>query len=442
MKEPLIKAKTTSRRSDPNAQGYAQQHVGVTEPQHGPNPRAVYYRQDFAKPPVHHAQAPLHVDPAQISTVDGLPMSRRTTTRSAKRDSARASDEDDDVYLGDAHVTGQRLKASTIPDLKKFTGKDLDPEHARGWLTRLSRAGRREQFTADEMLDLFTDNLVGTARNWFKQLPKQIRRSWSLTLEQFQIQYYDRGTVDPEKYYGLHRRGDETPFEYLYRLNVAAKEAKICYGANGSAQEQRNHVHRFFNSVDDADLVRTLVIRDIRTAKELESALASWAKASHRLKKLESKPRTNNDFVRDPKSRDRPARVNVTRKVRFDSSLHSTMGTEDGFQESDLSSDSDPQSKKQSNLAVLTRSRTNRDPCPVCGSTRHRASNCWRNMTCTHCGRSGHPGDRCRHVCKSCYKVHEIGECPHAEFFKTMVAWYDPDLHQGTLPPKAEDALK
>jgi hypothetical protein len=134
--------------------------------------------------------------------------------------------------------------------------------------------------------------------------------------------------------------------------------------------------------------------------------------------------------------------VNIARKVRFEPNVDSDTGTEDRLQESDFSSDSDPQSDDQPNVAVLTQGRTSRDPCSVCGSTLHGESNCWRNMTCTHCGRSGHPSDRCRHVCKSCCKVHEIGECPHAEFFKTMAEWYDPDRHQGTLPSKAEEALK
>ena len=92
----------------------------------------------------------------------------------------------------------------------------------------------------------FPDLLVGPARNWYKQLPRTTRASWSDLLKAFKDEFCGESVPAPQKYYEMRRRTNEDPLDYLYRLNVQAIQAKIEYGLlhQGRSPVQQIHLSR------------------------------------------------------------------------------------------------------------------------------------------------------------------------------------------------------
>ncbi|OWY90604.1 LOW QUALITY PROTEIN: hypothetical protein PHMEG_00041192, partial [Phytophthora megakarya] len=80
----------------------------------------------------------------------------------------------------------QRVRISAISDLKEFTGKDMDEDRARAWIGKVKSAFQRDQATEEEKCLTFGDLMVGSAKNWHRQLS---RTKWADLLESFQTQY-------------------------------------------------------------------------------------------------------------------------------------------------------------------------------------------------------------------------------------------------------------
>jgi hypothetical protein len=121
----------------------------------------------------------------------------------------------------------QRVKISAISDLKEFTGKDHDEERARGWISKVKSAFTRDQATDEEKCLTFADLLTGPATNWYRQLSRTTRTKWSDLLRSFQTQYCGLGVSVAWQYYHARKRTEETPLEYLHRLNVAGMRARL-----------------------------------------------------------------------------------------------------------------------------------------------------------------------------------------------------------------------
>ncbi|OWZ02633.1 Eukaryotic/viral aspartic protease [Phytophthora megakarya] len=172
------------------------------------------------------------------------PTSRRATTETVPQESTdvamesvssrpssnskRDQDEDlDDLFDLDAGLTGTAAAISTatagggvarsaFSELKEFNGKDASEE---AWFNRLKSASRRDGMTGDEVCALFGDLMAGPARQWYLQLKKSTRTSWTELTDQFRVQYCGKGVSMPSRYYHASKHVDETPLEYLYRLN-------------------------------------------------------------------------------------------------------------------------------------------------------------------------------------------------------------------------------
>ncbi|GMF15042.1 unnamed protein product [Phytophthora fragariaefolia] len=76
------------------------------------------------------------------------------------------------------------------------------------------------------------------------------------------------------RYYHASKHPDETPLEYLYRLNVAAMRAKIPY-ADGTAEENREHVELFINTLgsSEQELASPLTLMEVPDVPALETKL-------------------------------------------------------------------------------------------------------------------------------------------------------------------------
>ncbi|OWY91743.1 LOW QUALITY PROTEIN: Eukaryotic/viral aspartic protease, partial [Phytophthora megakarya] len=221
------------------------------------------------------------------------PTSRRTTTETVPQESTdvamesvssrssshskRNQDEDpDDLFDLDAGLTGTaaavstamagagvaRVRLSAFSERKEFNGKDASEEKARAWFNRLKSASRRDGMTGDEVRALFGDLMTGPARQWYLQLKKLTRTSWTALTDQFRVQYCGKGFGQP-LLPRVYKHVDETPLEYLYRLNVGGMRAKIRY-ADGTSEEKREHVELFINTLgaQEQELVSRLTLME------------------------------------------------------------------------------------------------------------------------------------------------------------------------------------
>ncbi|OWY92369.1 LOW QUALITY PROTEIN: hypothetical protein PHMEG_00038663 [Phytophthora megakarya] len=129
------------------------------------------------------------------------------------------------IGSGNSSSLIQRVRISAISDLKEFTGKDTDEDRARAWIGKVKSAFQRDQATKEEKCLTFGDLMVGSAKNWHRQLSRTTKTKWADLLESFQTQYCV--LVLAWQYYHARKRSEETPLDYLYRLNVAALRAKL-----------------------------------------------------------------------------------------------------------------------------------------------------------------------------------------------------------------------
>ncbi|KAG6606579.1 Eukaryotic/viral aspartic protease, active site [Phytophthora cinnamomi] len=358
----------------------------------------------------------------------------------------------------------QRVRISAISDLKEFSGKDQDEVRARAWVGKVKSAFLRDQASDGEKCLTFADLLSGSARNWYRQLPRSTRNKWSELLRSFQIQYCGFGISVARQYYHARKRSDESALEYLHRLNVAGLRARL---KDGGPKEKREHVDHFIETLGDQDLADRLTLLRLPDADELEEVLRALDRAKNRMKKSafgSSKYRQ--------KASATPAPAVPAKHVRAVQIQAPDSGSDSSSDGSDSDGDDyrriymggggeqPPQAEEVSNtldggqlerrsadqVPRDHRSRahadgSDRSRCSHCGSRKHTELGCWRRLTCQKCGKRGHPADHCLFVCRGCGELHDMGKCPMEEFYNWIRQWYNPTKHAGMLPEKAEKML-
>ncbi|GMG16067.1 unnamed protein product [Phytophthora fragariaefolia] len=168
--------------------------------------------------------------------------------------------------------TPQRIQVSAISELKYFSGKGDDVDRARSWIGKAKSAFLRDQAPDSEKCLVFGNLMSGPARKWYRQLARSIRSDWKSLLESFLVQYCERGVSVARQYYHAQKRSDESPNEYLHRLNAAGMRAKLPI-KGGTTSTRREHVEHFIETLDDRDLADQLVLLRLRDADELEETL-------------------------------------------------------------------------------------------------------------------------------------------------------------------------
>ncbi|POM60970.1 hypothetical protein PHPALM_30090, partial [Phytophthora palmivora] len=148
----------------------------------------------------------------------------------------------------------QRIRISAISDLKEFTGKDQDEDRVRAWIEKVKPP------------------FIST------------RNKWSDLLRAFQIQYCGLGVSVARQYYHARRRPEESPLDYLYRLNVAGLRAKLKV-KDGNAKDRRKHVDHYIETLEDQDLADRLTLLQLADADDLEEVIRARERAKSRQKK-------------------------------------------------------------------------------------------------------------------------------------------------------------
>ncbi|KAE8969877.1 hypothetical protein PR001_g22141 [Phytophthora rubi] len=304
--------------------------------------------------------------------------------------------------------------------------------------------------TGEEVCGQFSDLMCGPARQWYLQLPKKVKKSWTELMEQFRVQYCGKGVSMASRYYHAAQRPDETPLDYLHRLNVAGLRANIPY-ADGTTEEKREHVEHFIRTLNtqEAELASRLTLMEVADSEALEKKLRARQRGlAHQKKTLFGSNKFRQKAPTPP-----------TQPARAVHAIHVAPDEYDSERESrdsdDRQYDQDEEDEERTKLFVAGQAppgepaRRNFDPddpgrdrprCRHCGSRRHAEGDCWNLLTCQKCG-GQHPTERCLIVCKACGDVHEAGECPMEEFFNQLRQWFDPNKHAGMLPPAAEKML-
>ncbi|OWY91493.1 Eukaryotic/viral aspartic protease [Phytophthora megakarya] len=344
------------------------------------------------------------------------------SSRSSSR-SKRDQDEDpDDLFDLDAGLTGTaaavstaktgagvaRVRLSAFSELKEFYGKDASEEKARAWFNRLKSASRRDIMTGDEVCALFGDSMAGPARQWYLQLKKSTRTSWTELAGEFRVQYCGKDVYMASRYYHASKHVDETPLKYLYRLNGASMRAKIRY-SDGTSEEKREHVELFINTLG---------------AQEQELA--------YRLTR--DRPRWRRNFARGNAASTpipTPARAIHAVQIATDDYDSGREGDSDDDQICDQDRDDEerakmfvtgkhaPQQENAHRDFETGGEVRDRQKCRHCGSRRHSEGDCWSLLTCQKCA-GQHPTDRCLRACKTCGDVHEAGKCSLEDFFNQL----------------------
>ncbi|POM69474.1 Hypothetical protein PHPALM_14234 [Phytophthora palmivora] len=164
----------------------------------------------------------------------------------------------------------QIVRISAISDLKEFTGKDQDEDRARAWIGKVKSAFMRDQASDEEKCLTFADLLAGSAKNWYRQLGRSTRNKWSDLLRAFQIQYCGLGVSVARQYYHARHRPEESPLDYLYRLNVARLRAKLKI-KDGNAKDRREHYQQKATNPAPAATtkhVRAVQVRTVESESE------------------------------------------------------------------------------------------------------------------------------------------------------------------------------
>ncbi|KAJ0390170.1 hypothetical protein P43SY_012064 [Pythium insidiosum] len=271
-----------------------------------------------------------------------------------------------------------------------------------------------------------------------------------------------------EKYFSLKQRRGETPRQHLWRLNAAAKKARIRLT---TPADLKHHVGRFLKSLTDSEVRTVLIGRTFKTLEDLEATLKAYeehasygddprSRSTPSRERERSVPRSGQVYYtydsdqeaswdREPKT----VRFKVDERYDDDSDVDDLEdGTEvvyqavadrsqerRGWQGPQSSGDGGPPPHRQ---APSSRYETRqarprehgprehspgprRDPskCFECGGTGHWASDCPSRVVCTMCKTPGHPAESCRKLCPACNKVHQPGECPKVKALEALKTW-------------------
>ena len=131
----------------------------------------------------------------------------------------------------------------------------------------------RDQAPDAEKCLVFRDLLTRPARDWYNQLSRLTRNLWKARLEGFMAKYGGKNSFSAGRlYYHARKRSNETPLEYLYRLNVTAIRAEIPI-RDGSPATRKEDVNHYIGTLDDRDLARMLTMLRLVDADDLEETL-------------------------------------------------------------------------------------------------------------------------------------------------------------------------
>ncbi|KAJ0392354.1 hypothetical protein P43SY_008719 [Pythium insidiosum] len=163
--------------------------------------------------------------------------------------------------------------------LEKLSGTEPLADRRIWWeeYKYLARAGSWTDMEKCEYLRMY---LTKSARLWYKQLLVKFgthRLTWKKLAAAFKEEFLESNESAFEKYCYLSQAKNETPRQYLWRLNVAAKEAGISIREPVAVER---HVTRYVSSLRDPQVRSLLLGASFGTVEQLEMQLRLYERRS------------------------------------------------------------------------------------------------------------------------------------------------------------------
>ncbi|OWY94020.1 hypothetical protein PHMEG_00036373 [Phytophthora megakarya] len=285
----------------------------------------------------------------------------------------------------------------------------MDEDRAMAWIGKVKSAFQRDQATEEEKCLMFADRMVGQAKNWHRQLSRTTKTKWADLLENFQTQYCGLGMSVVWQYYHARKRSEETPLDYLYRLNVAALRAKLEDGnpktcrEHGTSQEQETQIR-----------VRVEISTEGPGQRSGRSSSCHGTRDPGAGSELRVRGVSGSD------GSDSESELIRIFLAAAEEKLNSAGGAAQNHDPARSRTKASEGGRIPNRRSPGDRDHQDRDRCSHCRSRKQTDLDCWKRLTCEKCGKRGHPTDRCLYACRGCGDVHEAGDCPIEEFYNRI----------------------
>ncbi|OWY98268.1 LOW QUALITY PROTEIN: hypothetical protein PHMEG_00030998, partial [Phytophthora megakarya] len=183
------------------------------------------------------------------------------------------------IGSGNASSMIQMVRISAISDLNEFTGKDMDEDRARVWIGKVKSAFQRDQATKEEKCLTFGDLVVG--QNLAPTVKSDDQNQMGGSTRKFPNPILWSGYVSGLTILPCSEAIRGGPLDYLYRLNVAALQAKLKI-KDGNPKARREHVDHYIKTLGDPELADRLTLLRPPDVDELEEVLRARERAKSR----------------------------------------------------------------------------------------------------------------------------------------------------------------
>ncbi|POM80689.1 LOW QUALITY PROTEIN: Hypothetical protein PHPALM_1443, partial [Phytophthora palmivora] len=159
----------------------------------------------------------------------------------------------------------------SLDKIDQFDGRRYRSDDSLQWLKRFIYEMKGTRMPQDSWCEPFSLSLGRTAKSWYRQLPRKTQTRWNLLSEAFLDYYCSQFDQSARtRYYPAKRKDKETICDFLTRLNVYARTAKIQYERGGA--DAADHVEQFLlNCGDDdiMDMLYPLQLNDIHRVEQI-----------------------------------------------------------------------------------------------------------------------------------------------------------------------------
>jgi hypothetical protein len=334
---------------------------------------------------------PAQQDSSDSSDSDYVPSESSSEDESSSGSSEDDSEDDDGDWdeFDEMSANGTPFSASSGEkyvttvlqnvQIRTFDGRNRSTEEAKQWLARMIHSANISQWSDHQRVGTFANNVAGPVRYWYNQLPKKIRKDWSLLSKEFYRRYCVEVFSAQRTYYHMEQRADEKPVDYLYRFNAAGLKAGCNFTKDSS--ERQAHFKLFFDTASEKTMPPGIRFQKFKKLRELEEVLLQHEATQAKFKKAPSPPQQN-----VPKAKPAvPAPATTPRVNTVD--------------DTPMSPSPEQQSRQRQFQGQGTRQGQGQGQKPVCEDcqkTGHTKDTCWKLVKCDHCNQQGHPTRFCR----------------------------------------------